>query len=103
MGIEPGRWCLACSQIGRPQMQTEPTTRTRVVVICATMVALLPHIGLFQRTEALPSFEVISIKPTPVERQNRLTLDYCQSSGRFLVAGTPVLWSIRYAYRLKDF
>src|SRR5262249_4138077 len=26
-----------------------------------------------------------------------------QSSGRFVVAGTPVLWLIRYAYRLKDF
>jgi len=73
------------------------------VVICATVVALLPHIGLFQRTEAPPSFEVISIKPTPVEQQNSLILDYCQSSGRFVVAGTPVLWSISYAYRLKDF
>jgi uncharacterized protein (TIGR03435 family) len=73
------------------------------VVICAMVVALLPCRSLFQDTQPPLSFEVISIKPTPVERQNRLTLDFCQSSGRFVVAGAPVLWSIGYAYRLKDY
>jgi uncharacterized protein (TIGR03435 family) len=50
-----------------------------------------------------PRFEVTSVKPTAPERQNTLRTDYCQKGGRFAVAGTPVIWSIAYAYRLKDF
>jgi len=48
------------------------------------------------------AFEVTSVKPTPPERQNKLRPD-CTGGGRFSVAGTPVIWSLEYAYRLKDY
>ena len=48
------------------------------------------------------SFEVASVKPTPAERQNQLRTDFCRRGGSFSVGGTPVLWSLKYAYRLKD-
>ncbi|MGB7217325.1 MAG: TIGR03435 family protein [Vicinamibacterales bacterium] len=68
----------------------------------ALLFASLANVGFGQSTEP-PRFDVTSVKPTPPERQNSLRFDYCQSSGRFSVAGTPVLWSIKYAYRLKDY
>jgi uncharacterized protein (TIGR03435 family) len=50
-----------------------------------------------------PAFEVASVKPTPPERQNQLRMDYCRTGGTFAVGGTPVLWSLTYAYRLKEY
>jgi bla regulator protein blaR1 len=50
-----------------------------------------------------PSFEVASIKPTPPERQNQLRMDFCGTGGRFVVGGTPVFWSLKYAFGLKDY
>ena len=60
-------------------------------------------VGVFAQTPVAPTFEVSSVKPTPPERQNTLRTDYCQSGGRFAVAGIPVIWSIAYAYRVKDY
>jgi uncharacterized protein (TIGR03435 family) len=56
-----------------------------------------------QSTVARPAFEVTSVKPTPPERLNHLRRDYCPGGGSFVVAGTPVMWSLEYAYRLKDY
>ena len=50
-----------------------------------------------------PQFEIASIKPTTSERQNRLNMDFCREGGSFRVAGTPVSWSLRYAYHLADY
>jgi uncharacterized protein (TIGR03435 family) len=59
---------------------------------------------LFGQTAATrPAFEVASVKPTPPERQNHLRQDYCPSGGRFAAGGVPVVWILRYAYRLKDY
>src|SRR5262245_16985688 len=55
-----------------------------------------------QSTDRRPSFEVISVKPTPPDRQNYLRNEFCRKGGSFSVGGAPVLWSIRYAYRLRD-
>ena len=62
-----------------------------VIIGCATA---------FGQSKA--AFEVTSVKPTTTERQNRLRPD-CTERGRFSVAGTPVIWSLEYAYRLKDY
>lgn len=56
-----------------------------------------------QSTAELPAFEVTSVKPTPPLRQNQLGMDFCRKGGSFSVAGTPVIWSLRYAFRLKDY
>jgi uncharacterized protein (TIGR03435 family) len=50
-----------------------------------------------------PVFEVASVKPTPPERQNHLRLDRCTSGGRFFVGGAPLMWSLTYAFGLKDY
>ena len=57
----------------------------------------------FGQSGAQPAFEVASIKPTPRERQYRLRTDYCHDGGRFSVGGTPVLWSLEYAFHLRDY
>jgi uncharacterized protein (TIGR03435 family) len=52
---------------------------------------------------AQPAFEVASIKPTPPDRQNRLRTDYCAKDGSFSTGGTPVFWSLEYAFQLQDY
>jgi uncharacterized protein (TIGR03435 family) len=73
------------------------------VVMSAVLLAYLQSVALGRSLATPPTFEVASVKPTPPERQNLLRLDYCTSGGRFVVAGTPVMWSLRYAYGLKDY
>jgi uncharacterized protein (TIGR03435 family) len=72
--------------------------RTPLIVATALIAVATPA-----AQQTAPAFEVISIKPTPPERQNQLRFDYCLRDGRFMVAGTPVIWSIAYAFGLKDF
>jgi uncharacterized protein (TIGR03435 family) len=56
-----------------------------------------------QSSVSQPAFEAVSVKPTPPSRQNTLRMDYCTSGGRFTVSGTPVMWSLTYAFRVKDY
>jgi len=58
---------------------------------------------LAQTTATTPTFEVASVKPRPPADTHPLRFDYCQPSGRFTMLGTPVAWSLRYAYQLKDY
>ena len=50
-----------------------------------------------------PAFEVTSVKPTPPESQNRIRTEHCPAGGNFSVGGAPVLWSLTYAYHLKEY
>jgi uncharacterized protein (TIGR03435 family) len=70
-------------------------------VICL-FLASLPNVALCQSPASL-KFDVVSVKPTPSGRQNQLRTDRCPNGGGFVVAGTPVMWSLTYAYRVKDF
>jgi len=58
---------------------------------------------LTQTIAAPPTFEVASVKPRTPADTHPLRFDYCQPSGRFTMLGTPVDWSLRYAYQLKDY
>ncbi len=71
-------------------------------VICAAFVLQLA-IGASAQAPAPLKFDVSSVKPTPRERHNRLRTDYCRSGSRFAVAGAPLIWSVAYAFRLKEF
>jgi len=55
------------------------------------------------QSPSLLRFEVTSVKPTPVDRQNLLRPDFCTTGGRFSVAATPVMWSLSYAYQIRDY
>ena len=63
-------------------------------IICAVFLAYLPKVMFSQSAVAPLTFEVISVKPTPPERQNQLRTDRCPNGGRFVVAGPPVMWSL---------
>ena len=67
-------------------------------------ILLLPCAAIFgQGMTARPTFDVTSVKPTRPDRQNQLRMDYCRAGGMFAVGGTPVTWSLAYAYRAKDY
>jgi uncharacterized protein (TIGR03435 family) len=72
------------------------------VIVAATHFILGSVVATGQSEMGRPAFEVASVKPTPPERQNQLRLDYCGVGGHFLVGGTPVFWSLKYAFRLRD-
>ena len=59
--------------------------------------------GQPQTSASQPTFEAASVKPTPPSRQNTLRMDYCSAGGRYTVSGTPVMWSLTYAFRIKDY
>ena len=47
-------------------------------------------------------FDVVSVKPASADRSERFE-SYCASGGRFISHGTPLLWSIKWAYGLNDY
>jgi len=49
-----------------------------------------------------PVFDVISVKPRAAGRSERIE-SYCAPEGRFITHGTPLLWSIKWAYGLNDY
>lgn len=63
-------------------------------------LSLLACCPLFAQT---PAFEVASVKPTPPANRGRMVLDNCRPDGSFAVAGAPLLWTIRYAFELRDY
>jgi uncharacterized protein (TIGR03435 family) len=48
------------------------------------------------------TFDVVSVKPVPPDRSERFE-SYCANGGRFITHGTPLLWSIKWAYGLNDY
>lgn len=45
---------------------------------------------------------MISIKPAPPERHDRYE-SYCANGGRFIARGTPLEWTIQFAYDINDY
>src|SRR5262245_6885246 len=72
-------------------------------VIASALLACLPIVSLSQTSERPLTFEVVSVKPTPAARKNQLRTDRCTHGGGFGVAGTPVMWSLAYAYNMKEY
>jgi uncharacterized protein (TIGR03435 family) len=72
-------------------------------LILAGWVSLTCVTAVGQSEVGRPSFEIASVKATPPERQNQLRMDFCGTGGRFVVGGTPVFWSLKYAFELKDY
>jgi uncharacterized protein (TIGR03435 family) len=78
-------------------------TGTSAVAFVAFTMIVIPALSQTQAPAKKLVFEVASVKPTPPDRQNQLHTEHCQNGGRFAVAGTPVMWSLSYAFGLKDF
>ena len=51
---------------------------------------------------AQAQIDVVSVKRTPPERRNQLTIDKCPDGGRFVSAGVPLMWLIDFAYQISD-
>jgi uncharacterized protein (TIGR03435 family) len=66
------------------------------------LVGLLFTTPAFAQTVA-SSFEVASVKPTPAAQHNNLRPDYCRRAGRFTMLATPVIWSITFAFQVKEY
>ena len=66
------------------------------------LLLLIAASAAFGQPAGLPTFQAASVKPTP-PGQNRLRRDHCGPGGRFTVSGTPVMWSLTYAFRLEDY
>ncbi len=76
----------------------------RYAIIAMAVGAVLLSLTSIVAAQNKPlAFEVASVKPTPPERQNLLRLDFCTTSRRFFVGGAPVMWSLKYAFGLKDY
>jgi uncharacterized protein (TIGR03435 family) len=73
------------------------------LAILSGVALLLGSAALAQTRPTLPSFEVVSVKPTPPERLNHLRQDYCPKGGRFSASGVPAFWILEYAYRRQDY
>jgi uncharacterized protein (TIGR03435 family) len=73
----------------------------RVTLTLANLMAWF-SLGMYAQTEAPRAFEVVSVKPTPPERLNHLKYEKCNGGGPFISQGTPLLWTIEFAYRVND-
>jgi uncharacterized protein (TIGR03435 family) len=52
--------------------------------------------------QSAPAFEVVSVKRGPPDRHEPFE-SLCSNGGRFISRGTPLLWSIKWAYGLNDY
>jgi uncharacterized protein (TIGR03435 family) len=71
--------------------------RTCCILTLAVAVALSQDRG----SNGL-AFDAISVKPAPPRGSDRFE-SYCAGGGRFITHGTPLLWSIKWAYGLNDY
>jgi uncharacterized protein (TIGR03435 family) len=75
----------------------------RIVSIGLVAAFLRISFSHAQAPDKKPKFEVVSVKPTPPERQTHLQLDRCTNGGRFFIAGAPLMWTLTYAFGLKEY
>ena len=52
--------------------------------------------------QSKPAFDVVSVRPVPPGRTGRFE-SHCANGGRFVSYGTPLVWSIEWAYDLNDY
>lgn len=75
---------------------------TRMFIVLTVTAGL----SLAQNTNATgqskSAFDIVSVKPVPPGRTERFE-SYCAGGGRFVTHGTPLLWSIKWAYDLNDY
>jgi uncharacterized protein (TIGR03435 family) len=62
---------------------------------------MLPQ-GPSANGQSKTAFDVVSVRPVPPGRTGRLE-SYCANGGRFVSRGTPLVWSIEWAYGLSDY
>jgi uncharacterized protein (TIGR03435 family) len=75
-------------------------TRIFSVLSIAAMAALSQDQNAKSRSGS--AFDVVSIKLVPPDRSERFESD-CESGGRFIAHGTPLLWSIKWAFGMNDY
>jgi uncharacterized protein (TIGR03435 family) len=68
------------------------------------MIALALTLVPIQSTngQSKPAFDVVSVKPVLPGANGRFE-SHCDRGGRFISVGTPLIWSIEWAYGLDDY
>jgi uncharacterized protein (TIGR03435 family) len=74
----------------------------RIALALVSLAVGFPLALAAQPDAARPAFEVVSVKPTPPERINRLKYEKCDNGGPFIAQGVPLLWIVEFAYRVND-
>ena len=74
----------------------------RIVALLCIGAALVSAQDKDPTSQGGTSFDVISVKPMSPGRQDRFDSD-CAGGGRFISRGTPLLWSIKWAYGINDY
>jgi uncharacterized protein (TIGR03435 family) len=74
----------------------------RVVCILISMAVIASAQDKPAPSRSPLAFEVVSVRPTPPDRRDQFE-SYCSNGGRFISRGTPLLWSIKWAYGLNDY
>ena len=77
-----------------------PLIRTVFLLSVAAVLVSTQEKGL--NSQVGMSFAVGSVKPVAPGRQDRFD-SYCAGGGRFISRGTPLLWSIKWAYGINDY
>jgi uncharacterized protein (TIGR03435 family) len=73
-----------------------------IVALVTVVAALVTSQDKGLSSQVGMSFEVISVKPMQSGRQDRFE-SYCANGGGFISRGTPLLWSIKWAYDIWDY
>jgi len=74
----------------------------RVVCVLTALAALAPALDRRAIAQSAPAFEVVSVRPMPPDRHDQFE-SLCSHGGRFISRGTPLLWTIKWAYGLNDY
>ena len=62
------------------------------------ILVLLAAVAVRAQAPDRAKFDVASVRPTPPERLYRLKFEKCTNGGPFLASGTPLEWTIDFAY-----
>lgn len=82
--------------------QTDQGTTKLILLLILTLAALALAQDELTRKQPKAAFEVVSVRPLPPGRRDQFD-SYCADGGRFIIRGTPLLWSIKWAYGLNDY
>lgn len=92
--------CLSCYTHNRAFRSLKSM---RAPFVCLNLIVAVALAGQ-TAAPVRPTFDVVSVKPSPPGRGSRRSFQSeCSEGGRYISHGTPLLWAIDWAYGLNDY